>query len=194
MSLNIKNRPFYALDLDEYIVAEYSSQEKCAKEMKLQVSKLNDCLMGIRETHGGHKFKYKYQSALWLRHISCVECGHKKENFNIADCPHQFRLICSKCKTTKNLKVIIGEGAHGTAQQFYDSDKNIIISMPEEPFFYTYKDRTPLIDPHDPDFQRETELELELEAQNQAEQREWVNEDAGDLSVLEWSDEETRWV
>ena len=39
MSLNTKNRPFYVLDLDEYVVAEYSSQEKCAKEMKLQVSK-----------------------------------------------------------------------------------------------------------------------------------------------------------
>ena len=194
MSLNIKNRPFYVLDLDEYIVAEYSSKEKCAKEMKLQVSKINDCLMETRETHGGHKFQYKYQSALWLKHISCLGCGHEKENFNITNCPHQFRLICSKCKTTKNLKVIVGEGAHGTAQQMRDSNNDLIVSMPEEPFFYTDKDKKPLIDPNDPDFVLATQLEAELEAQNQAEQQEWKNEDAGDLSVLEWSDEETRWV
>ena len=90
--------------------------------------------------------------------------------------------------------MIVGEGAHGTAQQMRDSNNDLIVSMPEEPFFYTDKDKKPLIDPNDPDFVLATQLEAELEAQNQAEQQEWKNEDAGDLSVLEWSDEETRWV
>tara|TARA_Y100001935_G_C17106638_1_gene408734 strand:+ start:115 stop:693 length:579 start_codon:yes stop_codon:yes gene_type:complete len=192
MSRNIKNRPFYLLDLDEYIVAEYTSQEKCAAEMKLQVSKINDCLKGTKKTHGGHKFKYKYQSALWLKHISCTECGHEKENFNITNCPHLFRLICSKCKTTKNLKVIIGEGAYGTAQQTCDPDNEIIISMPQEPFFYTDKEKKPLIDPFDPILQEDVMLDKMNESERLEELRDLDCND--DLGTLEWSDEETRWV
>jgi|TARA_B100000123_G_scaffold248433_1_gene206024 hypothetical protein len=188
-----KNRPFYLLDLDEYVIAEYSSQEKCAIEMKLQVSKINDCLMGARKTHGGHKFKYKYQSALWLKHISCAACGHERENFNIENCPQLFRLICSNCKNTKNLKVIVGDGAYGTAQQIYGPDNEIIISMPEEPFFYTDKEKRPLIDPDDPVLQEDVWLDAHNEAERQAELRDLENHD-DHLGVLEWSDEETRWV
>lgn len=191
MSLNIKKRPFYVLDLDEYIVAEYSSKEKCAKEMKLQLSKISDCLTGIKESHGEYRFKYKYQSDLWLKHISCSECGHEKANFNITNCPHKFKLICSKCKNTKNLKVVIGEGVHGTAKQVYDSNKNTIISMPEEPFFYNDKDRE-VLDQFDSDLQEDIILDAENEAERQAELSDLESND--DLSTLEWSDEESRWI
>jgi len=52
-------KEFYVLDLDDNIVAEYLIQAECAREMKLQTSKINNCLKGKRKTHGGFKFKYK---------------------------------------------------------------------------------------------------------------------------------------
>ena len=52
-------KEFYVLDLDDNIVAEYLIQAECAREMKLQPSKINNCLKGKRKTHGGFKFKYK---------------------------------------------------------------------------------------------------------------------------------------
>ena len=52
-------KEFYVLDLDNNVVAEYLIQAECAREMKLQTSKINNCLKGKRKTHGGFKFKYK---------------------------------------------------------------------------------------------------------------------------------------
>lgn len=52
-------KEFYVLDLDDNIVAEYLIQAECAREMKLQTSKISNCLKGKRKTHGGFKFKYK---------------------------------------------------------------------------------------------------------------------------------------
>ncbi len=52
-------KEFYVLDLDNNIVAEYLIQAECAREMKLQTSKINNCLKGKRKTHGGFRFKYK---------------------------------------------------------------------------------------------------------------------------------------
>ena len=44
---------------DDNVVAEYLIQAECAREMKLQTSKINNCLKGKRKTHGGFRFKYK---------------------------------------------------------------------------------------------------------------------------------------
>lgn len=52
-------KEFYVLDLDDNVVAEYLIQAECAREMKLQTSKISNCLKGKRKTHGGFKFKYK---------------------------------------------------------------------------------------------------------------------------------------
>lgn len=52
-------KEFYVLDLDDKVVAEYLIQAECAREMKLQTSKINNCLKGKRKTHRGFKFKYK---------------------------------------------------------------------------------------------------------------------------------------
>jgi group I intron endonuclease len=52
-------KEFYVLDLDDNVVAEYLIQAECAREMKLQTSKINNCLKGKRKTHGGFRFKYK---------------------------------------------------------------------------------------------------------------------------------------
>jgi group I intron endonuclease len=52
-------KEFYVLDLEDNVIAEYLIQAECAREMKLQTSKINNCLKGKRKTHGGFKFKYK---------------------------------------------------------------------------------------------------------------------------------------
>ena len=52
-------RTFFVMDLDGKILAEYSNQKKCARDMNFSSQKISSCLNGKRKTHAKHMFKYK---------------------------------------------------------------------------------------------------------------------------------------
>ncbi|MDC1191172.1 hypothetical protein N8148_03120, partial [Gammaproteobacteria bacterium] len=52
-------KEFLVYDINNKFIGEWLTQSQCGRDLKLSVSKINLCLHGKRNTHGGYRFRYK---------------------------------------------------------------------------------------------------------------------------------------